>query len=72
MNRLRPHGASQPRNGPCCATVGPGSLARRRLGVFSAKAAVTLAGQAGIEARSRKARRGSAGRARKEVFDVSC
>jgi hypothetical protein len=41
MNRLRPHGASQPRVGSCCARVGPGSLARRRLGV-SAKAANDL------------------------------
>ena len=57
MNRLLTRGAGQPRVGHCCATSGPRSLARQRHGVL-AQAAVTWAGQAGIEARSRKARRG--------------
>jgi hypothetical protein len=49
--------ASEPRVGHCCATFGPRWIARRRLGV-SAKAAVTRPWHAGIETRSRKARRG--------------
>jgi hypothetical protein len=49
--------AAAARFGRYCATVGPRSRRWRRLGV-RAKAAVTGAGRAGIEARSKKVRRG--------------
>jgi hypothetical protein len=49
--------AGGPRVGPGCATVGPRAFGWRQVGV-TAKATVTWAGRAGIEARSRKARRG--------------
>ena len=62
--------AMRTRNGHCCATSGPRSLARQRHGVL-AKAAVTWAGETGIEARSRKTRHGSAGRARRQVTCLS-
>jgi len=62
--------AGEPRVEPRCATVGPRSHGRRRVGEW-AKAAVTGARRAGIGARRREARRGSAGRAEREAFDAT-
>jgi hypothetical protein len=49
--------ASRPRFGHCCATGGPRSFVWRRLSL-TANGAASWASQVGLEARSRKARRG--------------
>ena len=58
-----------PRFGHRCATVGPRSFVWE--GLASSPRRGTLAGRAGIVTRRRKARQGSAGRARRgEALDV--
>ena len=61
--------AGEPTVGPCCATFGPRSLRQRSLGM-SAEASLTWAGRKS-RPEAAKARRGSAGRARKEAVDVT-
>jgi hypothetical protein len=56
--------ATAARIGHRCATFGPRSLRRRRLGVW-AKAAVTWAGRAGIAPEAEKPAAAGAGRARR-------
>ena len=58
--------------GPCCATFGPRSLARRRLGV-SAKGWRALTGRRELGAEVEKpATAVPGGLRRKEVFDAIC
>jgi hypothetical protein len=60
--------AGEPRVGPRCATFGPRSLGRQRVGV-AAKATLTWAGRAGSGARRREARRGRGRAGGREAFE---